>query len=152
MCLRGVRKMFDFAKTIAFILSLGLDWMMFNLVPIKFQWIWPFLWQKMALFGPKWPFLAIGGPSKPKWVEHWLNIVEHRQTHPGGEFEPLRLPKSVIRGPLERLKMAYFGPKLAIFKRLKKLSFTYISWIFQRQQVANFHFLRMRSCSKKCPE
>ena len=38
MCLRGgVRKMFDFAKTFASILSVGLDWLMFNLAPIKFQ-------------------------------------------------------------------------------------------------------------------
>ena len=33
----GVRKMFDFAKTFASILSVGLDWLMFNLAPIKFQ-------------------------------------------------------------------------------------------------------------------
>ena len=23
-------------------------------------------------------------PSHPKWVEHWLNMVEHCWTHPGG--------------------------------------------------------------------
>ena len=32
---------------------------------------------KTAFFGPKWPYLAIGGPSEPQWVEHWLNKVEH---------------------------------------------------------------------------
>ena len=66
---------------------------------------------KTALFGPKWPYLAIGSPSKPKWVEHWLNMVEHCQTHPGGSVWAFMAPKNVTRGPQKRSKTAFFGPK-----------------------------------------
>ena len=64
-----------------------------------------------VLFDPKWPYLAIGSPSKPKWVGHWLNMVEHCQTHPGGSVWAFMGPKHVTRGPQKRSKTAFFGPK-----------------------------------------
>ena len=43
------------------------------------------IWPNCGHFGPKnshiWPYLAIGSPSCPKLVEHWLNMVEHRSPH-----------------------------------------------------------------------
>ena len=122
---------------------------MFNLAPIKFQRFWPFLWPKMAVFGPKmqnivqhirgglfgpleppksvtrgpqkrqnWPFLAqkcnfltIDASSRPKWVEHQLNKVEHCPTHSGGSVWDLRTPKKCHRGAPEASKLAVFGPE-----------------------------------------
>ena len=46
--------------------------------------LWPFYCHFMAFFGSKWPYWAIGSPSDPKWVEHWLNMVEHCISHLGG--------------------------------------------------------------------
>ena len=46
--------------------------------------LWPFYCHFMAFFGSKWPYWAIGSPSDPKWVEHWLNMVEHCTSHLGG--------------------------------------------------------------------
>ena len=66
---------------------------------------------KTAFFDPKWPYLAIGSPRKPKWVEHWLNMVEHCQTHPGGSVGPLGPPKSVTRGPQRRPKLSFLAQK-----------------------------------------
>ena len=70
---------------------------------------------KTAFFGPKWPYLAISSPGKRKWVEHWLNMVEHCQTHPGGPVWAIRAPKNVTREPQKRPKTVFFGSKLAIF-------------------------------------
>ena len=78
--------------------------------PRKCQW-GPQNCPKTAFFGPKWPYLAIGSPSKPKWVEHWLNMVEHCQTHPGGSVGPLGPPKSVTRGPQRRPKLSFLAQK-----------------------------------------
>ena len=69
----------------------------------------------MALFGPKWLYLAIGSLSSPKWVEYWVNMVEHCQTHPGGPVWAIRAPKNVTREPQKRPKTVFFGSKLAIF-------------------------------------
>ena len=97
-----------------------------------------------TFFGPKWPYLAIGSPSKPKWVEHWLNMVEHCQTHPGGSVWAFRAPKCHFLGAKRvqthpprceiqcstmfnqcsthlgllgppMAKYGHFGPKMAIF-------------------------------------
>ena len=66
---------------------------------------------KTAFFDPKWPYLAIGSPRKPKWVEHWLNMVEHCQTHPGGSVWAFRAPKKCHPGAPEAFKIVIFGPK-----------------------------------------
>ena len=42
----------------------------------------------MAPIYSKWPYLAIGSPSSPKWVEYWVNRVEHCISHPGGQLWP----------------------------------------------------------------
>ena len=45
----------------------------------------------MAILDPK---IAIGSPSCPKLVEHWLNMVEHRSPHLGwATWTPLHSPK-----------------------------------------------------------
>ena len=67
---------------------------MFNLECTTFLPIWP----HYGHFGPKnshiWPYLAIGSPSCPKLVEHWLNMVEHRSPHLGWAiWTPLHPPK-----------------------------------------------------------
>ena len=56
------------------------------------------IWPHYGHFGPKnshiWPYLAIGSPSCPKLVEHWLNMVEHRSPHLGwATWTPLHSPK-----------------------------------------------------------
>ena len=56
------------------------------------------IWPHYGHFGPKnshiWPYLAIGSPSCPKLVEHWLNMVEHRSPHLGwATWTPLHPPK-----------------------------------------------------------
>ena len=63
-------------------------------------WVHHFLpiWPHYGHFGPKnshiWPYLAIGSPSCPKLVEHWLNMVEHRSPHLGwATWTPLHSPK-----------------------------------------------------------
>ena len=66
-----------------------------------------------GVFGPKLPYLALGSPSHPKWVEHWLNMVLHCTSHLGGEFGPLLPPKNgIICGPQNPPKMTFFGQKL----------------------------------------
>ena len=65
------------------------------------------IWPHYGHFGPKnshiWPYLAIGSPSCPKLVEHWLNMVEHRSPHLGwATWTPLHPPKwpwGVSEGP-----------------------------------------------------
>ena len=69
---------------------------MFNLVCITFRPYGPT--NHYGHFGPKnshiWPYLAIGSPSCPKLVEHWLNMVEHRSPHLGwATWTPLHPPK-----------------------------------------------------------
>ena len=49
--------------------------------------------------------------ARLKWVGHWLNMVEHCQTHPGGSVWAFMGPKHVTRGPQKRSKTAFFGPK-----------------------------------------
>ena len=56
------------------------------------------IWPHYGHFGPKnshiWPYLAIGSPSCPKLVEHWLNMVEHRSPQLGwATWTPLHPPK-----------------------------------------------------------
>ena len=56
------------------------------------------IWPHYGHFGPKnshiWPYLAIGSPSCPKLVEHWLNMVEHRSPHlRWATWTPLHPPK-----------------------------------------------------------
>ena len=40
----------------------------------------------MAPSDSKWSYLALGSLSGLKWVERWLNMVEHCISHPGGSF------------------------------------------------------------------
>ena len=61
---------------------------------------------KLAVLAQKGHFLTIYASSRPKWVEHWLNKVEHRQTHSGGSVWALRAFKKCHRGALEASKMA----------------------------------------------
>ena len=60
------------------------------------------IWPHYGHFGPKnshiWPYLAIGSPSCPKLVEHWLNMVEHRSPHLGwATWTPLHSPKWPVK-------------------------------------------------------
>ena len=71
--------------------------------------LWPFYCYFMAFFGSKWPYWATGSPSDPKWIEHWLNMVEHYTSHLGGEFGPFLPPKNGIWGPPEPPKITFFG-------------------------------------------
>ena len=84
----GVRIFFDFAKTNELILSCWLSYWMSNQEYINFHHFWPFYGHFWAKFAPKCLLLAIGSPSSPKWVGHWVNMVGHCWTDPGGEFEP----------------------------------------------------------------
>ena len=80
----GVRIFFDFAKTNELILSCWLSYWMSNQEYINFHHFWPFYGHFWAKFAPKCLLLAIGSPSSPKWVGHWVNMVGHCWTHPGG--------------------------------------------------------------------
>ena len=107
--------MFDFAKTNASILSLGLDWLMFNLVPIKFQWFRPFLWPKMALF---WPEMAIFGHRQSQQAQMGWTLVKHGWTLSNtsrGVSLGLYGSKTCHQGAPEALKNSLFWPKMAIF-------------------------------------
>ena len=76
--------------------------------------LWPFYCHFMAFFGSKWPYWAIGSPSDPKWVEHWLNMVEHCTSHLGGwGWTPLA-PQKWHFGAPEPPKNDLFWPKNAI--------------------------------------
>ena len=57
----------------------------------------------------------IGSPNKPKWVENWLNIVEHCQTHPGGSVRTFSAPRKYQLGTQKRPKVAFLGPKWTYF-------------------------------------
>ena len=107
--------MFDFAKTNASILSLGLDWLMFNLVPIKFQWFRPFLWPKMALF---WPEMAIFGHRQSQQAQMGWTLVEHGWTlyftSGGVSLSLLDHPEMSPGGPRSARKRP-FWPEMAIF-------------------------------------
>ena len=88
---------------------------MFNLEGHHFPYFKAIYCHFMANFGPKLPYLAISGSSCLKWVEHWLNTVEHCISHPGGSvgtfFPPEKWPSGAPEGP----ENAQFGPKIAIF-------------------------------------
>ena len=70
---------------------------------------------KMPNFGPKLPYLAISGSSCLKWVEHWLNTVEHCISHPGGSVGTFLPPEKWPSGAPEGPENAQFRPKIAIF-------------------------------------
>ena len=72
--------------------------------------LWPFYCYFMAFFGSKWPHWAIGSPSDPKWVEHWLNMVEHCTSHLGGWVWTLFAPKKWHLGAPEPPKNDPFWP------------------------------------------
>ena len=70
--------------------------------------------RKMVFFGIKWPDLDIGSPSSPKWVQYWVNMIEHYISYPGGQLGPFRAPENVNLRPQNHPKM-FFRPKMAIF-------------------------------------
>ena len=70
---------------------------------------------KMTFFGQKVPYWAIGSPSNPKWIEHWLNMVEHCTSHLGGWVWALFAPKKWLYGTPGAPKRARFGPKRPFF-------------------------------------
>ena len=76
--------------------------------------LWPFYCHFMAFFGSKWPYWAIGSPSDPKWVEHWLNMVEHCTSHLGGWVWTPLAPKKWHFGAPEPPKNDLFWSKIAI--------------------------------------
>ena len=76
--------------------------------------LWPFYCHFMAFFGSKWPYWAIGSPSDPKWVEHWLNMVEHCTSHLGGWVWTPLAPQKWHFGAPEPPKNDLFWPKNAI--------------------------------------
>ena len=76
---------------------------MFNLEGHHFPYFKAIYCHFMANFGPKLPYLAISGSSCLKWVEHWLNTVEHCISHPGGSvgtYEPPVLADVICEQPL----------------------------------------------------
>ena len=55
--------------------------------------------------------MAVGSPSNPKWVEHWLNKVEHCTSHlEGVSLDPFGPQKKGIWGPQNPPKITFFGP------------------------------------------
>ena len=61
------------------------------------------------IFGPKMVILAIDTSNCPKWVENWLNKVEHCISHPGGSIWALKAPKN------RNAKNGHFGQKIGNF-------------------------------------
>ena len=66
---------------------------------------------KMTFFGQKVPYWAIGSPSNPKWIEHWLNMVEF------GPFLPPKNFFNKIRRKLPMVQYGHFEPKKTVFGR-----------------------------------
>ena len=60
----------------------------------------------MAILGHIWPYMAIGDPSCPKLVEHWLNLVEHCGPHQGDHLDPFAPTKSDTGGSQRAPKTA----------------------------------------------
>ena len=73
------------------------------------------LWLFLAPFGPKWLYLAIGSLSSPKWVEYWVNMIEHCSPHPGGSVRTFFGPQKISIGAPETPKSGFFGSKMDVF-------------------------------------
>ena len=84
--------------------------------------LWPFYCHFMAFFDQKWPYLAIGSPSNPKWVEHWLNKVEHCTSHLGGWVWTPMAPKKGHLGAPEPPKNYLFWPMGSKKKNITRTS------------------------------
>ena len=69
------------------------------------------------IFGPKMVILAIDTSNCPKWVENWLNKVEHCISHPGGSIWALKAPKN------RNAKNGHFGQKIGNFQPLTPPTF-----------------------------
>ena len=92
------------------------DWCS-TLRPSNFSDFGHFYSQKWPFWAQKSNFLTIDASSRPWWVEHWLNKVEHCLTHSGGSVWALRTPKKCHRGAPEASKLAVFGPRMHILDR-----------------------------------
>ena len=96
------------------------------------------IWPHYGHFGPKnshiWPYLAIGSPSCPKLVEHWLNMVEHRSPHLGwATWTPLHPPKWP-RWAWEGPQNGHFLPYSALFGQNRPYLhlFGWTFWTYQK--------------------
>ena len=76
---------------------------------------------KVVLFGLKWPYLAIGSPSSPKWVEYWVNMVVHCISHPGGSVRALSVPRKCQFGAPEPPKKVFLGVAETAYGQIQPL-------------------------------
>ena len=86
------------------------DWCS-TLRPSNFSDFGHFYSQKWPFWAQKSNFLTIDASSRPWWVEHWLNKVEHCPTHSGGSVWALRAPKKCHQGAPEASKLAVLAQK-----------------------------------------
>ena len=56
-------------------------------------------------------------PSKPKWVEHWLNLVDHCISHSGGQFGSFGPIRNVNGRPQNGLKSALLAQMVLFGQR-----------------------------------
>ena len=108
---------------------------MFNLEGHHFPYFKAIYCHFMANFGPKLPYLAISGSSCLKWVEHWLNTVEHCISHLGGSVRtflpPWKWPWGAPEGPKNYQLLAksnhfwsILGPPMGISRQAKRSQLT----------------------------
>ena len=61
-------------------------------------------------------------PSKPKWVEHWLNLVDHCISHSGGQFGSFGPIRNVNGRPQNGLKSALLAQMVLFGQRSSEQS------------------------------
>ena len=66
----------------------------------------------MAPIDPKQPYLALSSFSSPKWVEYWLNMIEHCISHPRGSVRALSAPRNCQFWAPDQPKNVFFSLKL----------------------------------------
>ena len=76
-----------------------------------FHILWPFYCHLMVFYGPEWPYLTIGSPSDPRWIEHWVNRFNHFPPHPGVSVWAFKTTRKCHWWAPQLPKMAFFGQK-----------------------------------------
>ena len=66
----------------------------------------------MAPIDPKQPYLALSSFSSPKWVEYWVNMIEHCISHPRGSVRALSVPRNCQFSAPDPPKNVFFSLKL----------------------------------------
>ena len=124
----------------------------------------PFCPQKWHLGAPKppkndpfWPKMAVGNPGDPKLIEHWLDMIKHHISHPGGSVVTIWNTRKVFLGPNSAQKQPFLAQNCHIWPYAFSatpnglgISWTWLNIIFHIRGVSYDHLEQCSTMLNQC--